>query len=522
MNITTTVVVPAYNAAIEIGRCLAALERQTQPRSLYEIIVVDDGSTDGTADAISPADRVRVIRASHRGPAAARNAGVREARGDAVLFTDADCEPTNDWIEQMLAALTDSATVGAKGTYRTRQKGLIPRFVQIEYEEKYERMVRADTIDFVDTYSAAYRRSVFLENGGFDESFPSASVEDQEFSFRLAAQGHRLVFAPRAVVFHRHPATLGAYARRKFRIGYWKAKVHRRHPGKVWNDSHTPATLKAQVGLVLAATGALVAGLANPMALVLFTALVIAFLFTTVPLLVLAVRRDRAVAVVAPGLIVVRALALGLGLVVGILGELARSGRVKRLVDALGALLGLAACAPVMLAIALWIKLDSPGPVFFVQERAGKDGRPFSMFKFRTMVDGAEAMLDQVIGQSQLPQPVFKIPNDPRVTRAGRFLRRFSLDELPQFLNVLRGEMSLVGPRPEELRIVRQYSDWHRLRLVVKPGMTGPMQVDRRGALALDDRVRMEVDYIENYTLWRDCCLLIKTIPAVVRGTGAS
>ncbi len=197
------------------------------------------------------------------------------------------------------------------------------------------------------------------------------------------------------------------------------------------------------------------------------------------------------------------------------------SVRLKRLIDLVGALFGLIVTSPLMLLIALAIKLDSAGPVLFVQTRAGQGGRPFRMYKFRSMVADAETRLDAVIAQSQLPPPVFKIPRDPRVTRVGRFLRRFSLDELPQFVNVLKGEMSLVGPRPEELRIVALYSDWHRRRLAVKPGITGPMQTYGRGALSLDERVRLELTYIENYSLWKDFYFLLKTIPAVLGGRGA-
>ncbi len=197
------------------------------------------------------------------------------------------------------------------------------------------------------------------------------------------------------------------------------------------------------------------------------------------------------------------------------------TGGLKRLIDVIGALGGLIVSAPLMLLIAIAIKLDSPGPVLFVQMRAWRDGKPFRMYKFRSMVADAEARLNEVIAQNRLPLPVFKIPADPRVTRVGKILRRFSLDELPQFVNVLNGEMSLVGPRPEEMRIVALYSDWHRRRLAVKPGITGPMQTYGRGALTLDERVRLELAYIENYSLWKDFYFLLKTIPAVLGGRGA-
>ncbi len=312
-----SVIVPAFNAAQTLAPCLAALLAQSYPREEYEIIVVDDGSTDATADIAARLQSVRLIRAEHRGAAAARNCGARSARGDLLLFTDADCEPTTQWIETLCAALADPHVVGAKGTYRTRQRERVARFVQIEYEEKYARMRRAKMIDFIDTYSAAYRRDVFLVNNGFDESFPTASVEDQEFSFRLAEKGHAMVFAPDAVVYHRHAATLAAYARRKFRIGYWKVRVHRRHPGKMLRDAHTPATLKIQMGLFLVIVAVALVALFAPAAWWLVGALVLTFIASAIPLIVFIARRDAAVTLIAPLLILLRAAALGAGWVAG-------------------------------------------------------------------------------------------------------------------------------------------------------------------------------------------------------------
>ncbi|MGC4113602.1 MAG: sugar transferase [Myxococcales bacterium] len=179
---------------------------------------------------------------------------------------------------------------------------------------------------------------------------------------------------------------------------------------------------------------------------------------------------------------------------------------------------------PVMLGCALAIKLSDGGPVFFRQKRVGENGAPFDMLKFRSMVVGAEEKLIELgIDPNHLPvdNPVFKLPFDPRVTRVGRFLRRWSLDEVPQFLNVLKGEMSLVGPRPEEAKVVAQYSFFHRKRLAVKPGITGPMQVSGRGDLPLKERLRIELAYIESWTLWADLRILAKTLPVVLWGKGA-
>ena len=194
---------------------------------------------------------------------------------------------------------------------------------------------------------------------------------------------------------------------------------------------------------------------------------------------------------------------------------------VKRLMDVLGALGGILLFVPLMVVAAVLIKLDSPGPVLFIQERVGEKGRTFRILKLRTMVRNAEELLDGMLDLDRLDEPVFKIRDDPRVTRAGRFLRRWSIDELPQLFNVLQSDMSLVGPRPEEVRVVRYYDDWHRQRLLAKPGITGPVQISGRGDLSLEDRVRLEVDYISHYALRRDLEILLKTIPAVIRGDGS-
>jgi exopolysaccharide biosynthesis polyprenyl glycosylphosphotransferase len=194
---------------------------------------------------------------------------------------------------------------------------------------------------------------------------------------------------------------------------------------------------------------------------------------------------------------------------------------LKRTMDVIVASVGLLLLAPVLAAIALAVRATSPGPAIFAQTRAGQHGRAFRMFKFRTMVIDAEARLGEVVMFDDLSEPMFKLRRDPRVTRLGRLLRRTSLDELPQLLNVLRGDMSLVGPRPEQLDLVDRYTPAQRFRLEVKPGMTGPMQVYGRGELTLEERLAVERDYIENLSLARDLRILTLTIGAVANRRGA-
>jgi exopolysaccharide biosynthesis polyprenyl glycosylphosphotransferase len=194
---------------------------------------------------------------------------------------------------------------------------------------------------------------------------------------------------------------------------------------------------------------------------------------------------------------------------------------MKRTLDVLVAGLMLTILSPLLLAIAALIVVDSGTPVFFRQKRAGKDGVPFTMLKFRTMVVDAERRLAELVDLEKLDEPAFKIPDDPRITRAGRLLRRTSLDELPQLINVLRGDMSLVGPRPEEEAVVALYDERQRVRLAVKPGLTGPMQVYGRGDLTFEERLAMERDYLDNLSIASDLAILLRTPRAIVRGEGA-
>ena len=524
-----SIVVPAYNAAGTITACVGALQRQTLNRDRYEIIVVDDGSTDGTGREAAAAGAC-VIRQERSRPAAARNTGARAARGDIVCFTDADCVATPDWLAHITAPFARPEVVGCKGTYATHQGELVARFVQIEYEDKYDLLRGQRYIDFVDTYSAAYRREVLLANNGFDERFPY--LEDQELSFRLATRGYKMVFQPAATVYHRHAPTVVAYFRKKFIIGFWKAQVVRRFPERGVRDSHTPQVMKVQMGLVALALLAAAATAVTPWSSLVVATLLLAFLLTTLPFVRKAWPKDRAVALAAPALLAVRALALGAGYGWGVLrprpgisGSQSTIGGsnylAKRTLDLAGGLTGLFVTALFGPFIALAIKLDSPGPVLFRQERVGQGGRCFTIYKFRSMYLDAEAELEKLLPLDILEEPAFKLADDPRRTRVGRFLRRWSLDELPQFWNVCKGDMSLVGPRPEEARIVAYYNDWHRRRLAIKPGLSGPMQVNGRGDLSLDERVRLELDYIDNYTVWRDIAIIAQTLPAVFRGKGA-
>jgi len=528
-----SVIVPAYNSENTISRCLDGLLNQTISKDQYEIIVVDDASKDNTSAVVQTYPDIRLITIPHGGPAAGRNAGARAAFGDILVFTDSDCIPTPDWLRCLTLPFQDPGIVGVKGTYRTNQVEFVPRFVQLEYESKYRRMQKLPYIDFIDTYSAAYMKSVFLDNNGFDTSFPVASVEDQEFSFRLARKGYRMVFVPSAIVFHKHDQDLQEYVHRKYNIGFWKAYMLRWLPEKTLEDSHTPPSQRWQILLLGLAIGFLLPSLFWTMLLWISALSMVLFFLTAIPFLSFVYQKDKRLFFPSFLLLITRSATLGAGLISGFLfpplenpqtkkESLASVQRIiKRFLDILISLIGIIFFLPFFPLVTLAIKVDSPGPVLFFQVRAGENGKPFTMIKFRTMVDNAEKMLFTLINPDELKEPVYKIPQDPRITRVGKFLRRWSLDEVPQLWNVLRGEMSLVGPRPEEMWLVARYNDAQRQRLVFKPGLTGPMQIAARGELCLSARLALELEYIQNYSLKEDLVILLKSIPAVIRGKGA-
>jgi GT2 family glycosyltransferase len=321
MNVS--VIVPAFNAHRTLDTCLQACQSQILPAGTeLEIILVDDGSTDGTQEVTQKRGVQLIQHQTRRGAAAARNSGLKVAQGKIILFTDADCVPTENWVAEMIRPFHDLAIQGCKGIYASHQPELVARFVQIEYEDKYDGLRRQPMIDFIDTYSAGYRAEVLQAVGGFDETIHY--VEDQELSFRLAAAGHKMVFQETAVVAHQHSNTLRRYFRKKVMIGYWKAQIMRRYPDRVIKDSHTPQVLKLQMGLVALSLGTLLASFLFPVAFFATILLLGLFLVSTLPFLKKAWRKDPAVCLISPWLLFIRALALGIGYAWGLVRPLAR------------------------------------------------------------------------------------------------------------------------------------------------------------------------------------------------------
>ena len=318
-SVEASIIVPTFNGASRIGNCLDALLEHTAGREA-EILVVNDGSTDNTVDVVRRYSTVVLINQANAGPAAARNRGAMESSGKVILFTDDDCVAASRWVNSMLQPFDDPEVVGAKGAYRTRQKSLVARFVQIEYEDRYRLMNGSDSIDFIDTYSAAFRRERFFEMDGYDTSFPVACAEDVELSYRMSNSGWKMKFAPEAIVYHTHPDTLRAYLAKKYKFAFWRVIAVRKNPRKGIKDSHTPQLMKLQLLFAPALLFALLLDAGDQAACVRILACnVDLFLLSTLPFAIRAFRKDPVVGLISPALLALRACAQ----LVGVIGGLA-------------------------------------------------------------------------------------------------------------------------------------------------------------------------------------------------------
>jgi len=322
-----SVIIPVYNGAETIGLCLEALLRQSVPRGEYEIIVVDDGSTDETREIVKRYD-VRLLSQPRRGPAAARNLGASQARGEILLFTDADCEPTQNWVEEMIKPFQNAEVVGVKGIYQTSQRSLVARFAQIEFEDRYELLRRDEYIDFVDSYSAGFRKEAFLKVSGFDPNFPVANNEDVDLSYRIAKRGYKMVFNPKAVADHRHPSTLRDYLKLKFWRAYWRMFVYRRYPEKMVKDSYTPQVLKVQILLIYLAVASLCGSIFIKGARHLFWGLMGLLSISTMPFSLRAGQRDLMIGLIVPFILLLRSFVFSVGVLVGFVASFTRRGKV--------------------------------------------------------------------------------------------------------------------------------------------------------------------------------------------------
>ena len=291
-----SIIIPTYNAEKPISACLKALLSQTIDISEYEVIVVDDGSLDNTAEVVKNFKTVQLIRQENQGPAAARNKGAKHAKGDIIIFTDSDCVPFNNWIEEMIRPFEKNSEVaGTKGAYRTQQRELASRFVQTEYEDKYDLLGKTAYIDFIDTYAAAFKREVFMQFGGYDTSFPVACAEDVELTFRMSSEGYKMVFNPDAIVYHTHPQSFNDYFKKKYKFAFWRILAVKKNPTKFIKDSHTPQIMKFQVLFFPSLAVSLSLTMLFDGMLWLILGILALFFISTIPFSLKAFKKDRVI-----------------------------------------------------------------------------------------------------------------------------------------------------------------------------------------------------------------------------------
>jgi len=315
---TVSVIIPCYNCERTITKTISALLIQTvKPK---EIICVDDGSTDYTKREIKKfGKKVKYVHQKNSGPAKARNVGAKKATSEIIVFTDSDCTPIKRWLEEMVKPFKDKKVGGVQGAYLTKQKDLVARCGQIEIEQRYEKMENAKEIDWVGSYSAAFKRKEFINLGGYDESFPIASGEDPEFSFRLAKSKAKLVFNPRATVYHTHPSKLLKYLKIKLFRAVFRPKMYSKHTEKMAKDSYTPQSLKVQIALFYLTLLAAALSIMNIEILQVVGILLLLHVISGLGFFAFAWKKNKVVALLSPIVIFLRSTVFGIGLIWGMI-----------------------------------------------------------------------------------------------------------------------------------------------------------------------------------------------------------
>ncbi|MFA6268456.1 MAG: glycosyltransferase [archaeon] len=313
-----SIIVPCYNCEKTIKACInSILEQKT--KTDFEIILVDDGSTDKTANRINQtkSKKIQYIYQKNAGPAKARNAGTKKAKGEIYLFTDSDCIVESNWLKEMLAPFSDKKVAAVQGAYKTKQKELLSRFSQIEIEDRYEIMRVSKHLDWVGSYSAAYRADVYKQMKGFDESFPKASGEDPELSYKVAEAGWKIIFNPNAVVYHTHPNSLKKYLKTKFFRAYYRPKMYSKHKQKMLKDSYTPQSLKLQILCFYAIILGAIISIFWTLGWAIILAGILAHILLGTKFFLFSLKKDLGVALTSPIILLMRSIVFGIGLIWG-------------------------------------------------------------------------------------------------------------------------------------------------------------------------------------------------------------
>lgn len=330
MSIRLTVVIPVYNAEKTIELCLNSLYTQRYNNDDYEIICVNDGSTDGTLQILNKyreKANYKIITQENGGPAKARNTGARAAKGEIILFTDSDCELDEAWIKEMILPLENPGVSGVQGAYKTRQKGIIPIYEQMYIESSYKYFKTHAHLDAIGTYSAAYRRKLFLKLGGFNENYKVACGEDFEFSYMLARNGYKIVFNENAICYHHHPENLLRYMLVKYKRGFWRTLMYKNNKDKITKDTYTSPWDKLQLLTVVLFLLSLPLNFINGNFHYLSLVLILFYFALSIRFILFAIKRDLKVAILSPFITFVRFIYFTIGMAQSMLFILA--GKIK-------------------------------------------------------------------------------------------------------------------------------------------------------------------------------------------------
>ncbi len=315
-----SIIVPVFNAEKTIASCLTSLQNQNFSGK-FEIIVVDDGSTDNSLNVVKNFKKIKILKQKNSGPAVARNFGAQKASGKIIVFVDSDCVASEYWLKEMLKPFQNPNVAGVQGAYKTKQKEFMARFIQIEIESRYERLKRIKSTDWIGSYSAAYRKKIFLKEHGFSSDFKQASGEDPELSYKLNKKGHQLVFNSDAIVFHQHPVSFFHYLKKKFTHAYWRILLYKKHSDKMVRDSYTPQTLKIQLFAILAFILFTFLSFFAPIASFFGYLALILLVLSMLPFVFFAISKDFAVGFLSPLLILARNFVFLTGLLTGFISS---------------------------------------------------------------------------------------------------------------------------------------------------------------------------------------------------------
>jgi glycosyltransferase involved in cell wall biosynthesis len=322
---SVSIIVPVFNGMSTLPDLLDSTERQDYAGE-YEVILVDDGSTEGSGE-YAEQRGYNVIRQKNQGPGIARNVGANNARGELLVFTDSDCNLDPDFITELTKPLLEPEIVGSQGVFYSNQKNIVARFIQAEILERYDRELKAETVDWIGTYAACYRKDVFLANGGFSDIYSS---EDAEFSIRLSKQGYKMLFAPKARCQHVNYENFFKFLRFKYKRAYWTIWLYKKYPERMVSDKMTPSARKNMMVVLSLAAAFLVLGLFNSWALYLALLFAVIFILYTIPFSVRVWREDKLISVLSPLFLTARTICYIFGFAKGIIDYSLGKQTVKR------------------------------------------------------------------------------------------------------------------------------------------------------------------------------------------------